>query len=659
MINTNNISLRNTERNATNLQSTTNHSLQTVASWMGRKRPGDDWNASNAYWADSNYELWEMGNVALMRSITGGGSGFTRNPQSGNAAGQNTNYHHYVPLSSTFRIYPYKDNTSYYKNGTLQGLINVGSYADISCAAGDRFSASEPIATYPTTNPEYEAAYSGWSGYKFASRVDRYSPTIFYVFASLTAVASINAYSTSTSDAVITDAGLPIANTSNLSQHSMWTFSVSNTNNVLIEASDPICVVAYGSSTRDIRRLYPLSRNDKFGVFSGGGHILSCANYDLGQVNATLVGYASNNTTSTNFVAAFDPQGGGNCFYTDSSGGPTGGGAFIGPAVRLKDTTGKSLFTAESQADGDGGEMASFVDQDFMGGQAFAYLPGASDWVGVIAYGGSTSNYVHEWNSSGWKVRSWRFTQNNSSQDIQYAYCQRMKNSTTSPPLFQSEIDNIAVYWDKAGQYEDNQFPSEESSLVASTPNSWPVITIVGTPFGTTFNPTDPDIQNLCNGGGTPVTAYGDGGDPMSSIYMYGGSSNTQTNFVTTHFPGQTIFFTDNPNPGGTVWKIENYDAADNELLYAHSSVGTCEGGDDGGEPPKSDRRLKENITQIDTSPLGIPVYTFNYIGNDDLYKGVMAQDLLKLGFEDAVGVGEDGYYFVRYNMIDVDMEKL
>jgi hypothetical protein len=36
-----------------------------------------------------------------------------------------------------------------------------------------------------------------------------------------------------------------------------------------------------------------------------------------------------------------------------------------------------------------------------------------------------------------------------------------------------------------------------------------------------------------------------------------------------------------------------------------------------------------------------------------------MAQDLIELGFEDAVGTGEDGYYFVRYDMIDVDMEKL
>ena len=35
-----------------------------------------------------------------------------------------------------------------------------------------------------------------------------------------------------------------------------------------------------------------------------------------------------------------------------------------------------------------------------------------------------------------------------------------------------------------------------------------------------------------------------------------------------------------------------------------------------------------------------------------------MAQDLLEMGV-DAVSVGEDGYYRVNYNNIDVDMHQL
>ena len=36
-----------------------------------------------------------------------------------------------------------------------------------------------------------------------------------------------------------------------------------------------------------------------------------------------------------------------------------------------------------------------------------------------------------------------------------------------------------------------------------------------------------------------------------------------------------------------------------------------------------------------------------------------MAQDLIKLGKEHAVITGDDGYYRVNYNLIDVDMKKV
>jgi hypothetical protein len=66
-----------------------------------------------------------------------------------------------------------------------------------------------------------------------------------------------------------------------------------------------------------------------------------------------------------------------------------------------------------------------------------------------------------------------------------------------------------------------------------------------------------------------------------------------------------------------------------------------------------SDARLKEKIQRTGTSPSGIPIYEFNYIGDNNRYSGAMAQDLLDT---DAVSKGEDGYYRVNYNNIDVDM---
>ena len=71
-----------------------------------------------------------------------------------------------------------------------------------------------------------------------------------------------------------------------------------------------------------------------------------------------------------------------------------------------------------------------------------------------------------------------------------------------------------------------------------------------------------------------------------------------------------------------------------------------------------SDIRLKENITRTGTSESGIPIYTFNYKNDSQLWSGTIAQDLLSLGRKDAVGIMSNGYYGVDYNKIDVNMTK-
>ena len=71
----------------------------------------------------------------------------------------------------------------------------------------------------------------------------------------------------------------------------------------------------------------------------------------------------------------------------------------------------------------------------------------------------------------------------------------------------------------------------------------------------------------------------------------------------------------------------------------------------------KSDLRVKTNLSQIGQSPMGIPIYLFNY--KDDLstrYKGVVAQDLISMGITEHIGM-RDGHYTVDYSKIDVDME--
>lgn len=64
-----------------------------------------------------------------------------------------------------------------------------------------------------------------------------------------------------------------------------------------------------------------------------------------------------------------------------------------------------------------------------------------------------------------------------------------------------------------------------------------------------------------------------------------------------------------------------------------------------------SDIRAKENIVKIGETPGGINVYEFNYIGQDKVETGVMAQEVEKV-IPEAVITGDDGLKRVIYSMV-------
>jgi hypothetical protein len=76
------------------------------------------------------------------------------------------------------------------------------------------------------------------------------------------------------------------------------------------------------------------------------------------------------------------------------------------------------------------------------------------------------------------------------------------------------------------------------------------------------------------------------------------------------------------------------------------------------GPPPSSDVRLKTDIRQVGTTAHDLPLYTFKYIGEDGVYEGVMAQDVLPV-MPEAVTVGDDGYYRVHYDMLGIAFRRL
>lgn len=69
------------------------------------------------------------------------------------------------------------------------------------------------------------------------------------------------------------------------------------------------------------------------------------------------------------------------------------------------------------------------------------------------------------------------------------------------------------------------------------------------------------------------------------------------------------------------------------------------------GNAIQSDRRIKENIREVGKTNGGLPVYIYNYIGDNATHMGVMAQDVEKVN-PDAV-TEMNGYKAVYYNMIN------
>jgi len=65
--------------------------------------------------------------------------------------------------------------------------------------------------------------------------------------------------------------------------------------------------------------------------------------------------------------------------------------------------------------------------------------------------------------------------------------------------------------------------------------------------------------------------------------------------------------------------------------------------------PKFSDRRLKSNIVQVGTHPLGIGIYEYDIFGNRE--RGVMADEVAKV-MPDAIVPHESGYMMVNYGKL-------
>ena len=84
-------------------------------------------------------------------------------------------------------------------------------------------------------------------------------------------------------------------------------------------------------------------------------------------------------------------------------------------------------------------------------------------------------------------------------------------------------------------------------------------------------------------------------------------------------------------------------------------------GGDtSGGYAQPSDQRLKRDITPIVVTDSGIQLYSFKYLWSDQVYVGVMAQELLNNPqWKEAVITKQNGFYAVNYSKLGLEMMTL
>ncbi|MEM6371351.1 MAG: tail fiber domain-containing protein [Pseudomonadota bacterium] len=74
-----------------------------------------------------------------------------------------------------------------------------------------------------------------------------------------------------------------------------------------------------------------------------------------------------------------------------------------------------------------------------------------------------------------------------------------------------------------------------------------------------------------------------------------------------------------------------------------------------GGGMATSDVQLKTDITRVGTTVHGLPLYQFRYIGGDQMFEGVMAQDVAKV-MPEAVVPFAYGFSSVNYERLGITM---
>ena len=427
---------------------------------------------------DVNYPLDSFGGLNITLSAQTN-TGFQRIMKNNAGVGDICNTFFCVYAASyTIRSFM-SGTTTIYKNNSSVGTITSarGTLSLASLVIGDKISFDKPCTLYQNSNPGVQGAYAGYAGYAFAGRIDRYTRG-FQIFNLSQRTLNYQLLRSSTGNSNVTSM-TSIATGTITSGGSAYPVAggTATSGNYYILCDQLACAYIGAPPTQDTVMLYPLSMDTKYGWYSSSGHTFAVNNAVVNRLNSgggnTISARRADNTPNT--IISSLGSGRGNVFSQIGPGAGAGGGNYFSGdpcAVYSTATSGEgALFTAESQADGNGGEMTSFTTTSAHGRATVS--GGGAAWVAFVTAGfsGSTAtagNYtdvIMRFNSAGTFQDAQSFTgQNSTDPYLSSAYWGNGSGTGTYASAGDFFYSTVAVQ----GYQDTDASDKDESNMIMS-----------------------------------------------------------------------------------------------------------------------------------------------------------------------------------------------
>ena len=456
----------------------------------------------------------------------------------------------YVTYAGNYRVIAYTSACSVYKNGSLVASITTlrGVASINSLVIGDLITVTTPAAFNHFSNPGLIGAYCGYAGYSFANRVDRYSVKI-YIFNVSSKTSNYNIGRSTTSDANLTS--LTSVSSGTIAAGGYIAYTVTTFGNYFIYNSQLSVVWRGQAPSNDCMTVYPMSTETKYGWFSSDGHTLATNNGEANRNNSGGGNTILGRTTANNVVNIISSLGTGqsNAYASDGVSNTLKGGSYFsgnGCAVYnngASSATGEGIiYSAESQADGNGGEMTAFTG---IAAHARGSLSGGgAAWVAAIGAGfsGSTPSYplyadvIMRFNSSGVFQNAKSFSgQNTSTPHSKKAYWGNGSGTGTEFSPGDFFWSTVAVQ----GFQDTDASDKDESNMVMSNTITLPSRTsylIYGSSAFEGFS--DPTVA--CESRGTPFEVDSPSANfPNNGVVVF----LQDTTLYNHPFNGQNLYF--------------------------------------------------------------------------------------------------------------------